>query len=350
MDARADFVQQFHTGSPSQTSLVRRWAVRFSVGYLLLIVAAAVYLWVFADDAWPATFLLYSPRWVFALPLLVLAPLAVAARSWRAGGAVLAAGVVVTVPFLGLVVSVYPLLDDASELGRIRVLTCNAQGSLGVRATDASPLHALVDEWKPDLVFLQESDPISAASVPDGWKVYHGPSGLVFASRFPTTPNGELAHNVLGASGGLARYTIDTPIGPLTCVNVHLPTPRDGIQAVLDRHPNAAAEMRRVTGVRDRASRTAREWVGPVAGSVLVAGDFNTPSESTIFRRDWGTFRDTFADAGNGFGGTKFTRWHAVRIDHILYAQPWRCSAAWVGPDVGSDHRPVIADLVLDVP
>ena len=36
----------------------------------------------------------------------------------------------------------------------------------------------------------------------------------------------------------------------------------------------------------------------------------------------------------------------AVRIDHILAGPGWRCGRCWVGPDVGSPHRPLLADLV----
>ena len=36
-----------------------------------------------------------------------------------------------------------------------------------------------------------------------------------------------------------------------------------------------------------------------------------------------------------------------ARIDYVLTAGPVRASAAWVVPTDASDHRPVVADLVL---
>ena len=36
-----------------------------------------------------------------------------------------------------------------------------------------------------------------------------------------------------------------------------------------------------------------------------------------------------------------------VRIDHVLTGDGWRCRRCWVGPDVGSDHLPLLADLSL---
>ena len=77
----------------------------------------------------------------------------------------------------------------------------------------------------------------------------------------------------------------------------------------------------------------------------LLLCDINLPGESAIFRSHWGQFTDAFSSAGLGLGHTKFTRWHGVRIDHILAGPGWRFRRCWVGPDVKSDHRPLIADV-----
>ena len=80
---------------------------------------------------------------------------------------------------------------------------------------------------------------------------------------------------------------------------------------------------------------------------VIIAGDFNMPVESTIYRRFWSGLGNVFEDAGFGFGYTKReNRWIRARIDHVLYAERWfDGTAAETGPDVGSDHLPVIAEL-----
>jgi endonuclease/exonuclease/phosphatase (EEP) superfamily protein YafD len=91
--------------------------------------------------------------------------------------------------------------------------------------------------------------------------------------------------------------------------------------------------------------------VDKVTSPVLVMGDFNTPPESAIFRRVWGRYTDAFASAGWGWGYTFFTmRKIAVRIDHILAGPGWYCERCWVGPDVGSPHRPLLAELILVQP
>ena len=67
------------------------------------------------------------------------------------------------------------------------------------------------------------------------------------------------------------------------------------------------------------------------------------PSDSTIFARHWSRYSDAFEEAGLGFGYTKFTRWHGIRIDHLLSDRGLSVVQCRVGPDVGSDHRPLIA-------
>jgi endonuclease/exonuclease/phosphatase (EEP) superfamily protein YafD len=78
-----------------------------------------------------------------------------------------------------------------------------------------------------------------------------------------------------------------------------------------------------------------------------VAGDFNAPVESVIYQESWGDWTNAFSAAGWGFGRTRMSRWIRARIDHILSDDRWVVHRSWVGPDVGSDHRPLFAELRL---
>ena len=55
-----------------------------------------------------------------------------------------------------------------------------------------------------------------------------------------------------------------------------------------------------------------------LGGAALVAGDFNTPCEGSIYRTYWSSFCDAFTTAGTGLGHTYFADGAAVRIDHIM--------------------------------
>lgn len=79
----------------------------------------------------------------------------------------------------------------------------------------------------------------------------------------------------------------------------------------------------------------------------MIVGDLNATPWSTAFRAPAAL---GFKTAGSPLGPT----WPSVlrgvmgiRIDHILVSKHWRVVAAEVGPDIGSDHFPVLAALKL---
>jgi vancomycin resistance protein VanJ len=319
---------------------LRRWAVRGGLIYLVAAVGCWLFLCAEGDVGWVGTVLLFGPRWVALLPLVVLAPLAAVAHSWRAGGVLAAAALVVVGPLMGGTVS--PSTSGRSDDGAVlRVLTCNTDG----QNLHKHELELLVAQTLPDIVALQEAEVIDFTPIfPDGWHIEAGPAGLLLATRFPIRGRDYLTEPELGARGAVGRYRLETPAGELIAVNVHLPTPREGFEEVLHTGGGAAA-IREGIAARDHASIVVRSWLGDIGGDAIVAGDFNMPVESAIYRRHWSDLTDAFSKAGWGWGYTKQTRWFGVRIDHVLAGKAWTCRRAWVGPDVGSDHLPLIAQL-----
>jgi len=96
----------------------------------------------------------------------------------------------------------------------------------------------------------------------------------------------------------------------------------------------------------------------------VLLGDFNmTPRNQAYARLAAAGLVDAFAVAGSGRGwtlpmrvghsssfdhGLQGVRLRPVaRADYVWYTPPLRAEAAWVGPDGGSDHLPVLARLVM---
>src|SRR5262249_30558545 len=128
--------------------------------------------------------------------------------------------------------------------------------------------------------------------------------------------------------------------------SLHLDSPRDGLVEEIRTRGLQAGRLEENSARRRRQSEKVNRWLESWDGAPsLLAGDFNTPTESTIYRENWSGYQNAFSAAGFGFGSTFFTRHTAVRIDHILVGHGWRCRRCWVGPPVGSPHRPVIADV-----
>ena len=323
-----------------------------------LYAVALVALWLLlsfgADRWWVATVAMYSPRWLWALPLVLLLPVALLLRR-RAILLLLAASIVLLVgPVMRLCVPwrrLLPAGDGVISAVPIRVATLNADHD----DLDAEALRRWVEHNRPDVFALQDFTARNADVVfgtdpaVHGWHVRRD-GELLLASRFPLTPLG-VYHDAkfsAGDGGTLAAYDLQTPAGTVHLFNLHVATPRYSLLAVLDTGWAGAGQVRTNIERRRRQAELARRWVDEAAakgGRVLVLGDFNMPPDSAIYRQFWSDFSNAFSTAGFGFGSTHFTRHTAVRIDQVLAGPGWRFRRAWVGPFVGSAHRPLVADV-----
>ena len=149
---------------------------------------------------------------------------------------------------------------------------------------------------------------------------------------------------------------VTLPTGELRFATVHLQSPHQGIAHVLDRstgiRPSRANLIAREIAARWEESEELAAQLAGDGRPDMVVGDFNLPVESPIYRSYWSTWWDAFSAAGWGLGGTEWPKATAgipfgIRIDHILSGPRWRPTRCWLGPDVGSDHLPLIADMAV---
>jgi len=120
-------------------------------------------------------------------------------------------------------------------------------------------------------------------------------------------------------------------------------------------HPTTPRSFDQWEGRNAYLDAVARSIAAETPGTPIVAmGDFNTPTWSPFFR----SFleKSGLVDAaGTGWPATtRFSkRWLVKRfyfgspVDHILVSPDIEVKRFEVGPDIGSDHLPVIADLRL---
>ena len=146
-----------------------------------------------------------------------------------------------------------------------------------------------------------------------------------------------------GGTGIVQFYRLQAPDGPIDIAAVHLETPRKGLEAF--RYGADVSRMDPSTLVRDIGARRIRNWVSRQSPNAIVAGDFNMPVESVIYRRYWDDCDNAFSEVGHGFGYTRVLKRFSVRIDHVLTCGGWSAVRAFVGPDLGSDHLPLVVDL-----
>ena len=181
-----------------------------------------------------------------------------------------------------------------------------------------------------------------------GWHVV-ADGELWLASRFPAKLVQEFPERGFDADRDVAdRYVIYTAAGPIDFYNLHLTSPHGVFSDTLHLRPGAAAPLQSNIQNRFREAVQVAASVRAVAGPVVLAGDFNLPSDSAAFGQTFSPFDDAFGEVGFGFGWTYRVRWTTTRIDHILstggiiapllggakcrLAAP----AAYCGPGVGS--------------
>lgn len=358
---------------PSRTGRVARWlllrllprgtAVRaLAPGHRLLLLAWAglaltgslcVLLWTLGDRWWPVTAVLYGPRWLLLPPLAALAVAALVPPVQRGVPArrvlvpVAAALAVALGPWLGFRFgwrSILPAADDESAL---RVVSYNVQGGDRV----APRLDELLRDTRATILAFQECGPVfkAALAARDGWRFHAGRNGTpCLLTRYPiessdTIPTWQAGG--FGTSGNAVRHRLRTPAGPVTFVNLHLETPRRGLELL--RYGASSRRMEGNTTVRELGSERTRGWIGRVDGPLVVAGDFNMPVESRIYVRHWGDLGNAFDGAGRGFGWTRVLKRFRVRIDHVLTDGGAHAVRARLGPDLGSDHLPLVATIRL---
>jgi vancomycin resistance protein VanJ len=218
----------------------------------------------------------------------------------------------------------------------IRVMTVNlCRGN-----ADASAFRELIERHRPDVVGAQELGPDQAAVLED-----HFDHGLVEPAD-DGEGRGLVARSVMHA-GPLAlpgrdglRGLVTTRSGSLEVLAVHLLNPVDTWRGRAPHRRGQVAELRRTIAA-------------PVPGPRLLIGDLNATPTWPAYRRLRRHLVDAVDRWSQATGARLPKTWSRVpggrpvlRIDHVL-THGLEATAVSVVPVTGSDHRAVIADLVL---
>ncbi len=319
-------------------------------GALAVTVATVVGAAIFrgsADLWWPATVMLYGPRWVVLLPVIGLSIFAVV-RDPALLAPLAFSAVILLGPVMGFRLGLSALWTQPSDTD-IRVGSLNAGGDAFDLFLGADEL---MDAARLDVLMVQECAGRFRRSIRevDGWYTsVQGPVCVV--SRFPIGSSERMDRTEFLRAGGSALMTtfeLDVDGRIVYVTNIHLETPRAGLELIRAGRIREGAEVLRQKSVlREIELRRAAQWAGEQGRPALVLGDFNTPPESRHLRRYWSDWTDAFAHVGWGIGATRLNGWIRARIDYVMADDNWTVVEAKVGPDVGSDHLPIVAQVRL---
>jgi endonuclease/exonuclease/phosphatase (EEP) superfamily protein YafD len=317
--------------------------------YLAALAMLSLGLWRLGDRWGPMTVLLFGPRWVLLVPVLALALASIRVKPYLLVP-VAVAGALVVGPLMGFRVGWRSWFDGDAAGTPLRVVSYNVAGGDDLNTS----LPWMIEETRADIIGFQECGSALAAAtraLPEVAWYTDVREGLCLVSRYPIGNTRQLdRENIVAARGAgmVIEYTIDLGGRELHLTNLHLDTPRAGLEPVREGNLSEGfGKLQSKSLIRDIESRQARGLVDADSGAIVVLGDFNLPVESVIYTSNWGDMLNAFSHAGFGFGFTRFNGWIRARIDHVLAGEGVHVERAFVGPDFGSDHRPMIADLIV---
>lgn len=326
-----------------------------NVLYLLLLGAITFSNMVGPERWWGGSLNLYLPQVAWGLPLVALLPATVLfarRRLWMcAAGAVWLAW-----PIMGLCLHLPMWLRAGSSGGiPIRVMTYNIK--FGWR--DADAIRRDVESTHPDILLMQDVGGFLPAFLTRSLSAYHVVlSGqYIIASKFPIVSSEDRSISFNNAAHHhYVRCKVMIDGKPVTVCCVHLLTPRAGLSAV--RHSirgsidDGIDVLEANTSDRMVQAGKLSADVQSCTGPIILTGDLNaTPASLVIRDLQRVGLKDAFSEAGWGYGYSygQTQRFHRafLRIDHIMTSSDFYATRAWVGNSTGSDHCPVIADLVM---
>jgi endonuclease/exonuclease/phosphatase (EEP) superfamily protein YafD len=336
----------------------RTWAGRIArllvAAGLAVAVGLALVFRYGTERMWWVEIARYVPYPAYLVPALALLVLSWR-LSWRWRVTALAALALVLTEVMGLVVG---RADEGSD--RVRLMTYNVKAYLAARSPDGfSRLAWEIANADADVIVMQDataigthatqSAPVRAALA--GRQTYVEDQYIV-ASRFPLKDCRPGAMSTADEPARYVRCTLTVNGRDVDLFTAHFVSPREGLNAARGQSGGGLDEWEHNFSDRlTQAGMLMRGLVG-TARPMIVAGDLNAEENSPVIRRLLSLgLRDAFDSAGFGYG---YTYGHDLRpgfsflrIDHILVSEAIGVRDCRVGGREGSQHRPVIADLLI---
>jgi endonuclease/exonuclease/phosphatase (EEP) superfamily protein YafD len=210
----------------------------------------------------------------------------------------------------------------------LTVVSFNVQ----VRNPDRAAVINWVRDLDADVIFLWETS--------QPWRDEFAAAGLPYHQSEPLQAGSTIGGLVLTKDSARVRL-LET--GDRSSIEVIVPFGEDEV-ALLGTHPFPPVSGRQSTD-RDAQLSTVARYAVDFDGPLIVAGDLNATPWSVAFR----PLVEGLTNSMNGFG------WQAsypagsgpfmLPIDHLLHNDYLTTVARSVGPDLGSDHLPIIVTL-----
>jgi endonuclease/exonuclease/phosphatase (EEP) superfamily protein YafD len=321
---------------------------------LVVAIGLALALRFGTDRMWWLEIVRYAPSPFYLLPAVLLVGVA-----WRLNWfwrlAAMAVPALIATEIMGLAVG---NADDGT--GQFRFMTYNVKSYLAVQREDGfARLGWEIATHDPDVIVLQDAQIIASLPVVPaairkalaGRQTYVEGQYLV-ASRFPLKGCAPVDMSYDGYESDYVHCTLTVHGTDIDLFTAHFVSPREGLNAARGKASGGLEEWELNFANRLTQADMLTRGIVHANHPVIVAGDLNADERSPVVRRLLATgLRDAFSSAGVGYG---YTHGHSLRpgfsflrIDHVLVGGAIGVKNAFVGGRDGSEHRPVIADLLV---
>ncbi len=337
---------------------LRRGLFIATVSYTVLIVLWTLAFWLPIGEQWPLQGSAVIGSWFYA-PLWPLLIATIMQHRPRLFLLLFIPLVLFAHDYGQLFLPRWPTLHAAQELGQpLRVMSWNGY----FRNQNSAAFLATLQEVQPDIVAVQEwGTGLEATTVSQLQELFPyqkrypaaSPAGMAIFSRYPILQS-TLPDFRDGDGCNCLVATIDLPSQPITLISTHPWPPQLAWQNTIWSTLAALATLD--TASQDVTFDMLLQRITESPSPLLLLGDFNTTERQRNYRRVNALLSDAFAEAGWGMGYTFPTVkqvygipvFPVLRLDYIFHDQSWHTQHVWRGTIDGSDHRYIVADLVLD--
>jgi len=343
--------------TPNRNLLNRIFSYIFAGAVSIYLLLAAVYFAARALDCDPRGFVSLAANFInfWLLISFLLLVIALVARQWVWAG-------LLGLPVVAFVVMYGPLFFGRRVMAgsdpQLTVMTFNIAFN---RADDALLVES-IRESGADVVALQEVDVIRGELVQNELSDIY-PYQAVYTYDW----GGVIGQAVLSKYPIVSEQVITDPYNSNFQIFLVVSIDVDGeVIQVVGSH-TALPNISRA-GYYSQMAQSIEILFNQIDTSqtTLILGDFNATDQSDGYEMiTEAGFSDAWREAGAGFGFTypnfgyydPVGRYYwnqdatvsvprIVRIDYIFYAEEFFAAKAWLGADIGSDHMPVMANLV----
>jgi endonuclease/exonuclease/phosphatase (EEP) superfamily protein YafD len=301
-----------------------------------LAVASLITLWcalfaaVLGRYAWPLDLFTHF-RVQYALLFLMVAIALFALRAPLLGAVSVVGALLAAIPIVGYMGM--PTTRAEAGAPNFRVVAFNTW----FRNHDYAAMGRFLEQTRPDVIVLEElsrAEGLRLGAYLHSYPYSHNDPrryGAIVFARWPIVSADSLPLDHGAARA--ARVTLDWHGTQVTVLGVHL------------HWPLGPANSRRRNAELDGIAAFAASRTEPL----IVAGDFNITPWSPHFRTALQRSGLNDCAAGHGLAPSWPSQFPplGIRIDHCWSSRHWRSTDVRMGPALGSDHLPLIADLEM---